>query len=225
MIAALADAGRRARPRRLPRRRAALRPTSSGRRMRDADGRLLRTYKDGEAKLNAYLEDHAYLLEALLDPLRGDLRGPLVRRRARDRRRDDRALRRPRARRLLHHLGRPRGADRPPQGRRRPPDPVGQLVRRLRPAAPRRADRRARATSEQAESASSRCSAAVAATTRRRSPTCCGRSTSTSPRSARWRWSRPPTATGSTSWPRSSARGFARTSCSPAGRRDPSARS
>jgi uncharacterized protein YyaL (SSP411 family) len=35
--------------------------------MRDADGRLLRTYKDGEAKLNAYLEDHAFLLEALLD--------------------------------------------------------------------------------------------------------------------------------------------------------------
>jgi uncharacterized protein len=34
--------------------------------MRDADGRLLRTWKDGEARLNAYLEDHAYLLEALL---------------------------------------------------------------------------------------------------------------------------------------------------------------
>ncbi|MEA2411723.1 MAG: uncharacterized protein QOC77_2284 [Thermoleophilaceae bacterium] len=30
------------------------------------DGRLLRTYKDGEAKLNGYLEDHAYLVEALL---------------------------------------------------------------------------------------------------------------------------------------------------------------
>ena len=29
-------------------------------------GRLLRTYKDGQAKLNAYLEDHAFLLEALL---------------------------------------------------------------------------------------------------------------------------------------------------------------
>jgi uncharacterized protein len=34
--------------------------------MRDAEGRLLRTYKDGRANLNAYLEDHAYLLEALL---------------------------------------------------------------------------------------------------------------------------------------------------------------
>jgi hypothetical protein len=34
--------------------------------VRDEDGRLLRTYKDGRARLNAYLEDHAYLLEALL---------------------------------------------------------------------------------------------------------------------------------------------------------------
>ena len=34
--------------------------------MRDADGRLLRTYNGGEARLNAYLEDHAYLLEALI---------------------------------------------------------------------------------------------------------------------------------------------------------------
>ena len=34
--------------------------------LRDSDGRLLRTYKDGEARLNAYLEDHAFLLEALL---------------------------------------------------------------------------------------------------------------------------------------------------------------
>jgi uncharacterized protein YyaL (SSP411 family) len=32
----------------------------------DDDGRLLRTYKDGDARLNAYLEDHAFLLEALL---------------------------------------------------------------------------------------------------------------------------------------------------------------
>ena len=34
--------------------------------MRDGDGRLLRAYNDGRAHLNAYLEDHAYLLEALL---------------------------------------------------------------------------------------------------------------------------------------------------------------
>ncbi len=34
--------------------------------LRDADGNLLRTYKDGRAHLSAYLEDHAFLLEALL---------------------------------------------------------------------------------------------------------------------------------------------------------------
>ena len=35
-------------------------------RMRDDDGRLLRTYNAGRAHLNAYLEDHAFLVEALL---------------------------------------------------------------------------------------------------------------------------------------------------------------
>jgi uncharacterized protein YyaL (SSP411 family) len=34
--------------------------------LRDGDGNLLRTYTDGDARLNAYLEDHAFLLEALL---------------------------------------------------------------------------------------------------------------------------------------------------------------
>ena len=36
------------------------------RELRDPDGRLLRTWKDGEAKYAAYLEDHAFLLEGLL---------------------------------------------------------------------------------------------------------------------------------------------------------------
>ena len=34
--------------------------------LRDADGRLLRTYKDGDARLLGYLEDHGFLLEALI---------------------------------------------------------------------------------------------------------------------------------------------------------------
>jgi uncharacterized protein len=34
-------------------------------RMRDGDGRLLRTWKDGEGRLLAYLEDHAFLVDAL----------------------------------------------------------------------------------------------------------------------------------------------------------------
>jgi uncharacterized protein YyaL (SSP411 family) len=36
------------------------------RELRDDDGRLLRTWKDGRGRLAAYLEDHAFLLEALL---------------------------------------------------------------------------------------------------------------------------------------------------------------
>src|SRR3954452_3054626 len=35
-------------------------------RMRTPEGRLLRTFNAGQARLNAYLEDHAFLLEALL---------------------------------------------------------------------------------------------------------------------------------------------------------------
>jgi uncharacterized protein len=35
-------------------------------RMRDSDGRLRRTWKDGDARLAAYLEDYAYVVEAML---------------------------------------------------------------------------------------------------------------------------------------------------------------
>jgi uncharacterized protein len=38
------------------------------------DGRLLATYKDGKAHLNAYLDDHAYLLNALLELLQMEYR-------------------------------------------------------------------------------------------------------------------------------------------------------
>jgi uncharacterized protein len=34
--------------------------------LRDEEGRLLRTYSEGRARLGAYLEDHAFLLEALM---------------------------------------------------------------------------------------------------------------------------------------------------------------
>jgi uncharacterized protein len=34
--------------------------------LRDGDGRLLRTWKDGRARLDAYLEDHAFLLDSLI---------------------------------------------------------------------------------------------------------------------------------------------------------------
>jgi uncharacterized protein YyaL (SSP411 family) len=65
MIAALADAGAALRETRY------LEAASTAaefvwEQMRDSDGRLLRTYNDGAARLPAYLEDHAFLLEALL---------------------------------------------------------------------------------------------------------------------------------------------------------------
>ena len=34
--------------------------------LRDENGRLLRSYKDGQSKFDAYLEDHAYLADGLL---------------------------------------------------------------------------------------------------------------------------------------------------------------
>ena len=40
-----------------------------------SDGRLLAVWKDGRAKLNAYLDDHAYLLEGLLELLQARFRG------------------------------------------------------------------------------------------------------------------------------------------------------
>jgi uncharacterized protein YyaL (SSP411 family) len=39
------------------------------------DGRLLATYKDGRAHLNAYLDDHAFLLDALIEMMQTDFRG------------------------------------------------------------------------------------------------------------------------------------------------------
>ena len=38
------------------------------------DGRLLATYKDGRARLNAYLDDHAFLLDALLELMQARFR-------------------------------------------------------------------------------------------------------------------------------------------------------
>ncbi|MGH8682140.1 MAG: thioredoxin domain-containing protein [Burkholderiales bacterium] len=40
------------------------------------DGRLLATYKDGRAHLNAYVDDYAFLLDAVLEMLQVDFRGP-----------------------------------------------------------------------------------------------------------------------------------------------------
>jgi uncharacterized protein YyaL (SSP411 family) len=50
--------------------------------MRSPQGNLLRTWRHGEARLNAYLEDHAFLLEALIDLYQADF-NPVVFDRAR----------------------------------------------------------------------------------------------------------------------------------------------
>ena len=90
------------------------------------DERLLATYKDGKAHLNAYLDDHAFLLAALLEMLQADFRaddlewaeaiGEALLERFHDRG----------GRRLLLHLPRPRAPHPPAQARPRQRDALGQ---------------------------------------------------------------------------------------------------
>ena len=72
------------------------------------DGRLYAAWKDGAARFPAYLDDHAFLLDALLEALQSRFRSEDLEFALPPRRRAARALRRPRARRLLVH-GRGRG--------------------------------------------------------------------------------------------------------------------
>jgi hypothetical protein len=65
MIGALADAGAALGERRYLDAAVAC-ATFLDEQMRDADGRVLRSFNQGQAKLSAYLEDHAFLLEALI---------------------------------------------------------------------------------------------------------------------------------------------------------------
>ena len=78
------------------------------------------------------------------DAVRSELRAALVRAGRALADDHDRPLRRPRARRLLLDLRRPRAADRPPQGDRRPPDPLRQLAPPRSACCASSADRRAR---------------------------------------------------------------------------------
>ena len=180
-------------------------------RMRDDDGRLLRTYNRGAGAAARGARGPRVPARGAADALRGDVRPALVRRGARARRHDPRALRRPRERRLLLDRRRPRAADRAPQGHRRQPDPGRPVGRRARPAAARRADRRVplRGGGARRHPAPAH---DRARSTRPASATCCRRSTSTSPPCARSR-SSARTASRSSA---SCARPSARTSCSPA---------
>ena len=88
--------GRRVGARRPPGRRPALRGVRLD---RDAQrrGRLRRSWKDGEARLDAYLEDYAYLVEALLTLYEATFEPRWFDAARADRRPDDRAVRRSRA--------------------------------------------------------------------------------------------------------------------------------
>ena len=66
MIDALAAGGRRARRAALSGGGPAARPISSCAQMRRADGRLLHSWRSGQAKLDAYLDDYACLANALV---------------------------------------------------------------------------------------------------------------------------------------------------------------
>ena len=108
------------------------------------DGRLLATYKDGRAHLNAYLDDYAFLIAAALELLQARL----LERRSRLRAAElaDVLLAQfedSRARRLLLHRARPRAADpRGPSRARTTRRPSGNAVAALALGAARRADRR-----------------------------------------------------------------------------------
>ena len=108
-----------------------------------AGWRLLRSYKDGQARFNAYLEDYAFyadgllaLYEATFDPRWLGGAGP-----GGD---DQRPVRRRRGRRFLRHQRRPRGPADPAEGSLRQRHSGGQLGGGGGAAAPGRAQRRRR---------------------------------------------------------------------------------
>ena len=149
MIAALAEAGAVLGARRLPRRRPRLRRVRPRTRMRDADGRLLRTYKDGRGPPQR-------LPRGPRLPARGAARPSTKRPSSRAGSSAAREL----ADTMIDRFGDPeRGGffstsdDHEELIARRKelgdhPIPSGNSRRRARPAAPRRPDRRARATSD-----------------------------------------------------------------------------
>ena len=189
--------------------------------MRADDGRLLRTWKDGpggRAHIAGYLEDHAFMLQALLVLYEASFDERWYLEAVRDRRADARALRRSRRRRLLHDRERPGNSGRPRQGHAGRPDSLGQLGRGARPAASRAAVGR-RSLRTRAQAAWWSCTARSPPAIRRRSATCCRRSTFSWRRRARSRSSlRAGRMTVRARWPASSDIGFAHMRCWPEGR-------
>ena len=98
--------------------------------MRTPDGRMLRTWKAGSAKLNGYLEDYAHVADGLLELYQTTFEPRWFHAARGARRLDPRALRGS-GRRLLRHERRPRGAaaSAPKRARRR--DSLGRFGGRL----------------------------------------------------------------------------------------------
>ena len=123
--------GRRgARAARLPRCGGAAPPTSCSARCATRTAACCAPGRTAAAALNAYLEDHAFLLEALLTLYESSFEPRWF---AEARALADTMIERfgdERARRLLRDLVRPRAPAGPPQGPRGPPDPVRQRQRR-----------------------------------------------------------------------------------------------
>ncbi len=99
------------------------------------EGRLLATYNDGRAHLNAYLDDYAFLADAVLELQQVRFRADELRIRPRAAGGDAAALRRRERRRLLLHLGRSRAIDPPAEILRRRRHSRGQWCRGIRAAA------------------------------------------------------------------------------------------
>ena len=103
--------------------------------LRDDDGRLLRTWKDGRGRLGGYLEDHAFLLEALITLYEATFDPRWYHEAVALADSADRALHRPRTRWVLHHPQRSRASGGAAQGPRGLADPIGQLGGGVRAAA------------------------------------------------------------------------------------------
>ena len=95
------------------------RPVSSLSGMRRDDGRLLHTWRDGQAKLDAYLDDYAALANCARQAVRSDLRRALDRRSGAAGGHRARQVRRSGRRRILLHGRRSRAAHRAHQGTHR----------------------------------------------------------------------------------------------------------
>ena len=154
--------------------------------LRTPEGRLLRTYSSGKAKLDAYLEDYAFLLEAFVALFEANLRRALADPRHGARRGVDRAFRGRRERRFLLDRGRRRTVDRQAQGARGLADPGRRLERRDGPAAPGPADGRATLRARTAQARSSFCTRSPSGTPQP-SATYCRRCTGAWPQCARSR--------------------------------------